>query len=73
MDRSRKAGVLEDARAAALIGRTTQATNEAFKALRAAGVITQVNLGRHRNRAFEATAIVDAFTTFERCLTTPGR
>ena len=61
------------ASAAALIGRTTQATNEAFKALSAAGVITQVNVGRHRNRAFEATAIVDAFTTFERGLATPER
>jgi hypothetical protein len=67
------APVVTVASAASLIGRTTQATNEAFKALRAAGVITQVNVGRHRNRAFEATAIVDAFTTFERGLATPER
>ena len=57
--------------AAALIGRTTQATNEAFKALVAAGVLTQVNVGRHRNRAFEAPDIIDAFTSFERGLASP--
>jgi hypothetical protein len=57
--------------AAALIGRTTQATNEAFKALVAAGVLTQVNVGRLRNRAFEAPAIIDAFTAFERGLASP--
>ena len=66
------APVVTVASAAALIGRTTQATNEAFKALAAAGVITQVNVGRHRNRAFEAPAIIDAFTTFERGLAIPG-
>jgi Fic family protein len=57
--------------AAELIGRTTQATNEAFKALIAAGVLTQVNVGRLRNRAFEAPAIIDAFTAFERGLASP--
>jgi Fic family protein len=67
------APVVTVASAAALIGRSTQATNEAFKTLRAAGVISQVNVGRHRNRAFEATAIVDAFTIFERGLATPRR
>lgn len=57
--------------AAALIGRTTQATNEAFKVLVGAGVLTQVNVGRRRNRAFEAPAIVDAFAAFERSLASP--
>jgi hypothetical protein len=50
--------------AARLIGRTTQATNEAFKKLTTAGVLEQLNIGRHRNRAYEAPAIVDAFTAF---------
>jgi Fic family protein len=58
--------------AAALIGRTTQATNEAFKALITAGVLTQVNVGRLRNRAFEAPAIIDAFTALERGLASPS-
>ena len=59
------------ASAAALIGRTTQATNEAFKGLVAAGVLRQVNVGRHRNRAFEAPTVIDAFTSFERRLASP--
>jgi hypothetical protein len=57
--------------AAALIGRTTQATNEAFKALAGAGILTQINVGRLRNRAFEAPAIIDAFTAFERGMASP--
>lgn len=57
--------------AAELIGRTTQATNEAFKTLVAAGVLTQLNVGRLRNRAFEAPAIIEAFTAFERGLASP--
>lgn len=59
--------------AAALIDRTTQATNEAFKALIGAGILTQVNVGRLRNRAFEAPAIIDAFTAFERGLRAADR
>ncbi len=59
------------ASAAALIGRTTQATNEAFKSLVGAGVLHQMNVGRHRNRAFEAPAVIDAFTSFERGLASP--
>ena len=57
--------------AAKLIGRTTQATNEAFKRLVSAGVLHQVNIGQHRNRAFEAPAVIDAFTGFERRLASP--
>jgi Fic family protein len=57
--------------AAALTGRTTQATNEAFKALAGAGILTQINVGRLRNRAFEAPAIIDAFTAFERGMASP--
>ncbi len=65
------APIVTVASAAALIGRTTQATNEAFKVLVAAGVLRQVNVGRHRSRAFEAPAIIDAFTLFERGLASP--
>jgi Fic family protein len=65
------APVVTVASAAELIGRSTQATNEAFKALRAAGVLHQVNIGQNRNRAFEASAIIDAFTDFERGLASP--
>ena len=57
--------------AAMLIGRTTQATNEAFKALVSNGVLQQINLGRQRNRAYEAPAVIDAFTAFERGLASP--
>ena len=53
--------------AAALIGRSFQATNEAVARLQAAGVLKQVNVG-HRNRAYEAKAVVDAFAELERSL-----
>ena len=65
------APIVTVASAAALIGRTTQATNEAFKGLVAADVLRQVNVGRHRNRAFEAPKVIDAFTSFERRLASP--
>ena len=53
--------------AADLIGRSFQATNGAMTRLEAAGVVRQVNVGR-RKRAFEAPAIIDAFTALERRL-----
>ena len=56
--------------AADLIGRSFQATNEAITRLESAGVVRQINVGR-RNRAFEATAIIDAFTALERQLASP--
>ena len=56
--------------AADLIGRSFQATNEAMTRLEAVGVVRQVNVGR-RNRAFEAPAIIDAFTALERQLASP--
>jgi Fic family protein len=54
-----------------LIGRSFQATNEAMTRLEAAGVVRQINIGR-RNRAFEAPAIIDAFTALERQLASPA-
>jgi hypothetical protein len=56
--------------AAALIGRSTQATNEAVGRLTAAGILSQTTVGR-RNRAFEAVALIDVFTALERQLASP--
>jgi Fic family protein len=56
--------------AAALIGRSVQATNEAIRQLEAAGVLTQTTVGK-RNRAFEARELIDAFTALERQLASP--
>jgi Fic family protein len=56
--------------AAALIGRSEQAVNEAIPRLERAGVLKQTSIGR-RNRAFEATALIDAFTDLERELASP--
>lgn len=64
------APVVSVSSAAGLIGRSFQATNEAMTRLEAAGVVRQVNVGR-RNRAFEASAIIDAFTALERQLASP--
>ncbi len=56
--------------AAALIGRSNQATNQAVGQLVAAGVLKQTTIGR-RNRGFEATDLIDAFTALERQLASP--
>jgi Fic family protein len=56
--------------AAALIGRSYIAANEAIARLLEAGVIRQVSMGR-RNRAFEARDVVAAFTDLERSLASP--
>jgi Fic family protein len=57
--------------AAELIGRSFQATNEAFARLEAAGIVRQLTIGR-RNRVFEAPAVIDAFATLERQLASPS-
>ncbi|MGH9269656.1 MAG: Fic family protein, partial [Ilumatobacteraceae bacterium] len=64
------APVVSVSTAADLIGRSFQGTNEAMTRLEAAGVVRQINVGR-RNRAFEASAIVDAFNALERQLASP--
>ncbi|HEX4213314.1 MAG TPA: hypothetical protein VIA06_08335 [Candidatus Dormibacteraeota bacterium] len=51
--------------AAALIGRTYPAVNNAVGRLVEAGIPRQVNIGR-RNRAYEAPEIIAAFTDLER-------
>jgi DNA-binding Lrp family transcriptional regulator len=56
--------------AAALIGRSQQAVNEAIRRLVDGGVLTQTTVGR-RNRAFEAPELIDAFTALERQLASP--
>ena len=56
--------------AAALIGRSEQAVNEAIPRLVAARVLKQTTVGR-RNRAFEARDLIGAFTDLERRLASP--
>lgn len=56
--------------AADLIGRSFQATNEAMHRLEVAGVVRRIRVAR-RNRAYEAPAIIDAFTALERQLASP--
>ena len=56
--------------ATSLIGRSEQAINEAIPRLVEAGVLRQITVGR-RNRAFEATELIDAFTDLERRLASP--
>ena len=56
--------------AAALIGRSEQAVNQAIPRLLEARVLKQTTVGR-RNRAFEALELIDAFTGLERRLASP--
>ena len=56
--------------AAALIDRSVQATNEAIAHLQASGVLKQTTIGK-RNRGFEATDLINAFTALERQLASP--
>jgi Fic family protein len=56
--------------AADLIGRSTQATNEAIARLTETRVLKQSTVGR-RNRAFEAPDVIRAFTALERQLASP--
>jgi hypothetical protein len=56
--------------AAALIGRSQQATNEAIARLVESRVLKQTTLG-NRNRAFEAPELINSFTALERQLASP--
>jgi hypothetical protein len=56
--------------AATLTGRSFTAANGAIARLLADGIMRQINVGR-RNRAFEAPAIIEAFTDLERQLASP--
>jgi len=64
------APVLTVGGAAALIGRSYPQTNTAIERLVSARILAQVTVGR-RNRAFEAPAIINAFTDLERQLASP--
>jgi hypothetical protein len=66
------APILTVASATKLLGRSKQAVNVAIGRLVAAGVLHQINVGRRRNRAFEAVTVIDAFTDLERQLASPG-
>ena len=57
--------------AAALIGRSYQATNLGIAQLEKAGILKQVNIGR-RNRAFESSELITHFTELERRLASPA-
>lgn len=63
------APIVTAAGAAGLTDRTYQAANQAVARLTAAGILRPVRVGR-RNRAFEATEVIDAFSALERALTT---
>ena len=65
------APVLTVQSAAELIGRSTQAANEAITRLAEAKVLSQTTVGR-RNRAFEASEVIRAFTDLERRLASPS-
>jgi Fic family protein len=56
--------------AAELVGRSFQQTNDAIARLQEAGILRPVSLAK-RNRAFEATDVLDAFTDLERQLASP--
>ena len=66
------APVLTVGGAAALIGRSYPQANAAIERMVSAGLLSQITVGR-RNRAFEAPAIVNAFTDLERQLASPRR
>ncbi len=57
--------------AAALTGRSEQAINAAIPRLLEARILHQTTLGK-RNRAFEATEMIEAFTDLERRIASPG-
>ncbi len=56
--------------AARMLGRSFKPASRAIDELTQAGVLRQLNVGR-RNRAFEARAVIDAFTDLERQLASP--
>lgn len=63
--------VVTVASASKLIGRSKARTTDAINALAAAGVLRQRNIGRQRYRIFEATDVLDLFTSLERTLANP--
>lgn len=62
--------VLSVKTATAMLGRSKPQVNQAIARLQEAGVLRQLTVGR-RNRAFEASALIDAFIDLERQLASP--
>ena len=56
--------------AASLVARSFKAVNDAIARLVDADILRQISIG-HRNRAFEAPEIIEAFTDLERQLASP--
>lgn len=63
--------VLSVKTATALLGRSKPQVNDAVARLEGAGVLRQISIGR-RNRAFEASELIDAFIGLERRLGSPA-
>ena len=63
--------VLTVSTAAALIDRSSVATNKAIQRLVEVGILRQISLGK-RNRAFEAAEVIERFTALERRLASPA-
>jgi Fic family protein len=63
--------VLTVAGASRMLKRSIPAANDAVNDLVDAGILRSMNQGK-RNRVFEARELIDAFTSFERSLATPG-
>jgi hypothetical protein len=57
--------------ASEIIDRSFKATNDAVSQLNDAGILRQFRLGR-RNRAFEASELIETFNDLERQLASPG-
>jgi Fic family protein len=57
--------------AAATIGRSFAATNNAIQRLVEVGILRQISIGK-RNRAFEAGEVIERFTALERWLASPA-
>jgi Fic family protein len=53
-----------------MLRRSYKAANDAIDRFEAAGILTQISVGR-RNRAWEAGEVIDAFTDLERALASP--
>lgn len=57
--------------AANLIDRSKVATTGAINRLQEAGVLRQRNMGRERDRVYEAPDVLESFTALERALASP--
>lgn len=65
------APIVTVASASELIHRSPVNTGAAINRLAEAGVLKQRNIGKERYRVFQATAVLDLFTSLERSLGSP--